>query len=80
MYTVIDCVSLLVPLRSIVSSNVSPLNSACSASCMCNSTVFEPICGVDGITYFSPCQAACQKYYIDGDPLVCPITCMLHDW
>ena len=42
------------------------LNATCNSHCDCKSTVFEPVCS-DGITYFSPCRAGCDKYYLNGD-------------
>ena len=44
------------------------LLSSCNYDCMCNSSLFEPVCGADGLTYFSPCRAGCQK---NGSPNVC---------
>lgn len=35
-------------------------SSACAAMCNCTSTLFEPVCGSDGITYFSTCRAGCS--------------------
>jgi hypothetical protein len=49
------------------------LLSSCNYDCMCNSTLFEPVCGVDDLTYFSPCRAGCQKSYIGGNQNVCKI-------
>ena len=42
------------------------LNATCNSHCDCKSTIFEPVCS-DGITYFSPCRAGCDKYYFNGD-------------
>ena len=36
-------------------------NSTCFELCDCISSVFEPVCGNDDITYFSPCRAGCSK-------------------
>ena len=37
------------------------LKSACNSECHCpEETVYSPLCGPDGITYFSPCHAGCQ--------------------
>lgn len=33
--------------------------SSCASMCGCSSTIFEPVCGIDGITYFSACRAGC---------------------
>ncbi len=41
-------------------------SSNCSMNCNCSSTIFEPVCGNDGITYFSPCRAGCDKREIDN--------------
>lgn len=55
---------------SIVSTSTSALNASCFSSCNCNSTRYEPICGQDGYTYFSPCTAGCQNMIQDNDTMV----------
>ena len=49
------------------SSSSDELVSSCNDGCNCTSTIFEPVCGEDGLTYFSPCRAGCDKYYENGD-------------
>ena len=44
------------------------LLSSCNFDCNCTSTIFEPVCGADGISYFSPCRGGCQKRILDGVP------------
>lgn len=47
---------LVFPHRTLTEINkVSPCNSLCH----CNSRKYEPVCGVDQISYFSPCHAGC---------------------
>lgn len=35
------------------------LEAACNAGCHCQLRTFSPVCGSDGLTYFSPCHAGC---------------------
>jgi hypothetical protein len=35
------------------------LTSQCNQNCDCSPNHLEPICGQNGITYFSPCHAGC---------------------
>ncbi|XP_076456638.1 solute carrier organic anion transporter family member 5A1-like [Babylonia areolata] len=35
------------------------LTSQCNQNCDCSPNHLEPICGINGITYFSPCHAGC---------------------
>ncbi|EDV19628.1 uncharacterized protein TRIADDRAFT_11683, partial [Trichoplax adhaerens] len=37
------------------------LAATCNSGCMCNDVKYNPICGVDGTTYFSPCHAGCSS-------------------
>ncbi|CAI6359620.1 unnamed protein product [Macrosiphum euphorbiae] len=51
--------------------NQPKFESPCSDQCVCDEELFSPICGVDGITYFSACHAGCRnrtsgKEYISG--------------
>ncbi|EDO31714.1 predicted protein, partial [Nematostella vectensis] len=44
--------------NSVTGPNMTTL---CNVGCQCSSTDYFPVCGVDKITYFSPCYAGCQK-------------------
>ncbi|XP_041974935.1 solute carrier organic anion transporter family member 5A1 [Aricia agestis] len=47
-------------------SNVEPfkvnLTAACNFNCLCADTDMEPVCGNNGLTYFSPCHAGCAAF------------------
>ena len=36
------------------------LSSPCNEHCHCTTRNYEPICGMDGVQYFSPCHAGCE--------------------
>ncbi|XP_046412309.1 solute carrier organic anion transporter family member 4A1 isoform X1 [Neodiprion virginianus] len=36
------------------------LESSCNIGCGCSKSEFDPLCGADGITYYSPCHAGCH--------------------
>ena len=36
-----------------------PPCNAFNSSCLCDDETFSPICGNDGLTYYSPCHAGC---------------------
>lgn len=39
----------------------------CDPTCDCDRNKFNPLCGADGQTYFSPCHAGCSNYtMVDG--------------
>ncbi|KAG6453172.1 hypothetical protein O3G_MSEX008005 [Manduca sexta] len=47
-------------------SNLEPfkvnLTAACNFNCLCTETDMEPVCGNNGLTYFSPCHAGCAAF------------------
>ncbi|KAH7954806.1 hypothetical protein HPB49_021928 [Dermacentor silvarum] len=51
-----------VGVTSVSSVNVS-LKESCNSRCGCTTTRFNPICGRDGYTYYSPCYAGCLREY-----------------
>lgn len=42
------------------------LNGYCNDGCNCNTFNYEPVCGADGFTYFSPCHAGCTDNFTVG--------------
>lgn len=38
------------------------LTSSCNMYCDCSNNDLEPICGINGLTYFSPCHAGCTQF------------------
>lgn len=34
----------------------------CNSQCACSSERFSPVCGDDGVTYFSACHAGCRNF------------------
>jgi organic anion transporter 4A len=42
-------------------STVGIDNSTCASECNCTSTLYQPVCGADAITYFSACRAGCAS-------------------
>lgn len=41
------------------SSSIS-FDNQCNRKCSCSKSVYEPICGADGLLYYSPCYAGCS--------------------
>ncbi|KAK9889162.1 hypothetical protein WA026_004443, partial [Henosepilachna vigintioctopunctata] len=47
----------------VTKNNVKTFDMSCSKeACDCNLEKFAPICGEDGRTYLSPCQAGCRNF------------------
>lgn len=38
------------------------LTADCNANCSCAKELFNPVCGADGIMYYSPCYAGCSSF------------------
>ena len=50
----------------------SEMVSGCNSDCQCTQEVYNPVCGIDGILYYSPCYAGCQTEN-GGEEKVCEI-------
>ncbi|XP_034951398.1 solute carrier organic anion transporter family member 4A1 isoform X2 [Chelonus insularis] len=37
------------------------LEGICNSGCGCTTSKFNPVCGVNGVTYYSPCHAGCAR-------------------
>ena len=42
---------------------LDPVNiiSSCNSNCGCTQNSYTPVCGIDGIEYFSACHAGCSE-------------------
>ncbi|KAL1021224.1 hypothetical protein UPYG_G00010370 [Umbra pygmaea] len=38
------------------------LTVGCNADCHCVRELYNPVCGADGVMYYSPCHAGCSKF------------------
>ncbi|ERL86177.1 hypothetical protein D910_03590 [Dendroctonus ponderosae] len=52
----------LADLQPTIGPDGIQLGACNKTQCTCNENKFQPICGQDGKTYLSPCQAGCQNY------------------
>ncbi|XP_063153031.1 solute carrier organic anion transporter family member 4A1 [Candoia aspera] len=43
------------------------LSDPCNMECHCLRETYNPVCGSDGITYYSPCHAGCRKASMNHD-------------
>lgn len=43
------------------SSIARSLIVGCNAGCSCGSELYNPVCGADGVMYYSPCHAGCSS-------------------
>ncbi|XP_072758810.1 solute carrier organic anion transporter family member 4A1 isoform X2 [Anoplolepis gracilipes] len=57
----INFAGLTVPYQNITRKISLSLENICNNGCGCSRLQFDPICGVDGITYYSPCYAGCYR-------------------
>lgn len=56
------------------------LDSECNNMCSCSRQNYDPICGIDGVMYYSPCHAGCgkeismknSKVYLDCECILAP--------
>ena len=60
-YNVMQCnLKLCTLMCSIREREANFSDWQCNVGCSCDRDSFDPLCGDDGITYFSPCYAACS--------------------
>ncbi|KAM5192159.1 solute carrier organic anion transporter family member 4C1 [Mantella aurantiaca] len=48
---------------------MNELMSPCNNNCSCARSFFDPVCGVDGVQYFSSCYAGCSSSRLSDDDM-----------
>ncbi|KAG9487976.1 hypothetical protein GDO78_007658 [Eleutherodactylus coqui] len=43
------------------------LSAPCNSNCSCARSFYDPVCGADGVQYFSACYAGCSSEAVAGD-------------
>lgn len=54
------------------------LTAACNFGCECLTSDVEPVCGNNGLTYFSPCHAGCTAFSSSSNYTNCACKCWSH--
>ncbi|XP_044131909.1 solute carrier organic anion transporter family member 4C1 [Bufo gargarizans] len=49
------------------SDNVGDLMAPCNSNCSCARSFYDPVCGADGVQYFSACYAGCSSQGVSSD-------------
>ncbi|KAM4050891.1 solute carrier organic anion transporter family member 4C1 [Anomaloglossus baeobatrachus] len=44
---------------------VGELGAPCNSNCSCARSFYDPVCGADGVQYFSACYAGCKSQAVD---------------
>ncbi|KAI9586202.1 hypothetical protein GQX74_002049 [Glossina fuscipes] len=57
------------------SLNAMQLEVACNANCSCSRDIYDPVCGINGIMYYSPCFAGCSDESIKNDEIKSYVEC-----
>lgn len=56
------------------------LTAACNFGCECRTNDVEPVCGNNGLTYFSPCHAGCTAFSSKSNFTNCACECDTLCW
>lgn len=54
------------PVCSLLPEGHLDLIAACNAACGCRPEHYSPVCGSDGLMYYSPCHAGCPEAAVPG--------------
>uniref|UniRef100_H2YEM1 Solute carrier organic anion transporter family member n=1 Tax=Ciona savignyi TaxID=51511 RepID=H2YEM1_CIOSA len=56
----------LCPSKHLNTNDLGGIMSTCNANCSCQEEFYIPVCGTDGINYFSACAAGCNEHIENG--------------
>ncbi|CAH2297106.1 solute carrier organic anion transporter family member 4C1 [Pelobates cultripes] len=45
---------------------IGEISAPCNSNCSCARSFYDPVCGSDGVQYFSACYAGCSSITLDG--------------
>ncbi|XP_053330553.1 solute carrier organic anion transporter family member 4C1 [Spea bombifrons] len=45
---------------------IGEITAPCNSNCSCERSFYDPVCGSDGVQYFSSCYAGCTSTTLDG--------------